>query len=373
MYRDNVASTPASDVDGVVVSEYAPTVSVLMATYNYGRFIEEAVQSVLRQTYGNFKLIIGDNASTDDTKARLKPYLEDARVHYFRNDENVGLVENFNRCFRAMPAESRYFIGLPADDYWEETLLEQLVTIADANPDVAFTYSNTYRFEDPIEGSGEVYGQYTDVFTKPLPPAGKHRALPELYQKNYVPFQAALISVAQLRALYPYADPYVGSVPTPHGHDTPIAYVHDYHLWLQLLSQGGVAYFHDVPLAYIRKHGSAMTMESNIITRLEQERWLLTHIQEVTPLALESSLALEQQNRSKRLLFKLLETERLSEAQKVLADLLPQRRDHDVRLVRWLLALPLSAPTKMRLWRIITYVHEYNANIRRLLQSKQTM
>jgi len=353
-------SAPQPQVNG---GEYTPTVSILMATYNYGRFVEEAVESVLAQTYTNFKLIIGDNASTDDTEARLKPYLGDPRVHYFRNDENMGLIENFNRCFRAMPAESRYFIGLPADDYWDETLLEQLVTIADANPDVAVTYSNGYRFEDPSEGSGEVYGQYTDVFTTPMPPSGKHRALRELYQNNYIPFQAALVSVAQLRALYTHADPYVD----------PIPHVHDHHLWLQLLSRGGIAYFHDVPLAYIRKHGSAMTMESNIITRLEQERWLLAHVQEVTPLALEPRRALEQQNRSKRLLFKLLETERLSEAQEVLAVLLPQRRDRDIRLVRWLLALPISPPAKVHLWHAITYVYQYNANMRRPPQRKMTM
>jgi predicted homoserine dehydrogenase-like protein len=352
-------STPQPQVE---VSEYTPTVSILMATYNYGRFIEDAVKRVLSQTYGNFKLIIGDNASTDDTEARLKPYLEDARVHYFRNDDNVGITENFNRCFRAMPAESRYFIGLPADDYWQETLLEQLVTIAEANPDVAITYSNGYRFEDPNEGSGDVYGYYTDIFTTPMPPPGKHRALRELYENNYIPFQAALVSVGQFRLLYPYVDPYIDTVP----------HVHDHHLWLQLLSQGGIAYFHDQPLVHIRKHGSAMTMESNIITRLEQERWLLAHVQEVTPRALEPKRLLEQQNRSKRLLFKLLETERLSEAQEVLADLLPQRRDRDIRLVRWLLALPVSAPAKVRLWRTITYVYQYNANIRRPPQSKQT-
>jgi len=136
-------------------------------------------------------------------------------------------------------------------------------------------------------------------------------------------------------------------------------------LWLQLLSQGGVAYFHDVPLAYIRKHGSAMTMESNIITRLKQERWLLAHIQKVTPPALEPSRLLEQHNRSKRLLFKLLENERLDEAKDILAALSPERRDRDIRLVRALLALPISAPAKVRLWRTITYIYQYNANVRR--------
>jgi glycosyltransferase involved in cell wall biosynthesis len=336
-----------------------------MAPYNYGRFIETALEHVLKQTLTDFEVIIGDNASTDDTEARVKPFLQDPRVQYFRNEENVGICKNFNRCFHKMHPESRYFIGLPADDYWHETLLEQLVKLAEAHPDVTVIYSDGYRFEDASEdsdegkgtgegskeGRGDVYGKYTDVFTTPSPPTGRHRALRELYQNNYIPFQAALVKLEHFKHYYPHVDPYFDAVPN----------INDYHLWLQLMSRGAVVYFHPEPLAYVRKHGQALTTERNIIPRLRQEYWLLEHIRDITPPQLEASRAFEQRNRGKRLLFKLMESGQIKAAREVLQSLqkrhLPER---DVRVASWVLALPVSADLRARMWSIINFVYKLN-------------
>src|SRR5713101_4384631 len=61
-----------------------PAVSVVIATYNYGRFLAGAVASALAQTRRELELIVVDDGSTDDTPAVLRPYLADSRVRYLR-------------------------------------------------------------------------------------------------------------------------------------------------------------------------------------------------------------------------------------------------------------------------------------------------
>src|SRR5262245_60074996 len=68
-----------------------PTVSVAIATYNYGRFLAGALDSVLAQTFADFEVVVLDDGSTDDTPAVVRPYLRDGRVRYERAD-HLGLA-----------------------------------------------------------------------------------------------------------------------------------------------------------------------------------------------------------------------------------------------------------------------------------------
>ena len=76
-----------------------PTVSVVVATYNYGRFLAGALDSVLGQTYPDFEVIVIDDGSTDETPAVIAPYLDNPRVRYERTDhlgqpgaKNAGIL-----------------------------------------------------------------------------------------------------------------------------------------------------------------------------------------------------------------------------------------------------------------------------------------
>jgi glycosyltransferase involved in cell wall biosynthesis len=101
-------------------------VSVVMPTYNYGRFVCEAVESVLGQTHrGPVELIVVDDGSTDDTAARLRPYLD--RITYLKKD-NGGVSSARNAGLRAARGE---WVGLiDADDLWHPQLLEVLLRVA---------------------------------------------------------------------------------------------------------------------------------------------------------------------------------------------------------------------------------------------------
>ncbi|MEM6428917.1 MAG: glycosyltransferase family 2 protein [Deinococcota bacterium] len=353
------SDTPSPSEQDVSESIPGPKVSVFMATYNYGRFIEQAIDSVLAQTFAEFELIIGDNASTDDTAALVQPYLSDPRVSYFCNDENLGVCENFNRCYRAMHPDSRYFIGLPADDYWDETLLASLFDIAERHPEVTFVHCDGYRFEDNPEGNPatpDVYGTFTELFGDILPPQGRHRTLRELYHRNYIPFQGAFVNKTQFLAYYPYDDPYYDALPL----------TTDYHLWSQILTRGGLAYFHPEPLVYVRKHGQALTSEKNIIARLKEEYKLLSGLREVASPQMMETLERNIYERGKRLLFKLLEVAELEQASTLLAELMTlasrpsadrlgaDKLGADVQAARAILALPLSKRLQARLWRLLS-------------------
>jgi hypothetical protein len=90
-----------------------PLVSVLLAVHNDEAFIAAAIESVLQQTVSDFELIVVDDASTDETPARLAA-LDDPRLVVVRNDEQLGLASSLNRGLDR--AKGRYVARLDADD-----------------------------------------------------------------------------------------------------------------------------------------------------------------------------------------------------------------------------------------------------------------
>ena len=119
-------------------------VSVLIPTYNYARFLDEAIQSVLNQTYQNFELIIVDNDSKDNTEEVVTKYLVDPRVSYHRNPRNLGLVANWNRCVHFAKGEFVKF--LMADDKFRPELLDEFVDVMLRYPSVSLVTSNSEIF-----------------------------------------------------------------------------------------------------------------------------------------------------------------------------------------------------------------------------------
>ena len=75
-------------------------VSIIMPSYNTGRFIKETIESVLAQSYSNWELILVDDCSKDDTDAVLSEYLADARIRYIKNETNSGAAVSRNRALR---------------------------------------------------------------------------------------------------------------------------------------------------------------------------------------------------------------------------------------------------------------------------------
>lgn len=91
-----------------------PDISIIMPAYNAAEFIEQAVDSILKQTVTNFELLICDDGSTDATWEKLHSY-KDPRIRLLKNDNNLGNVETTNRLF--VEAQGRYIAIQDADDW----------------------------------------------------------------------------------------------------------------------------------------------------------------------------------------------------------------------------------------------------------------
>jgi glycosyltransferase involved in cell wall biosynthesis len=116
-------------------------ISVIIPTYNCSAYLPEAIDSVLRQTYQDFEIIIVNDGSTDNTDEIIKPYLEryPGQVRYF-SQLNEGAAVTRNVAIRHSTGE--YIALLDADDVWVPDKLEQEVVLLDQYPDVGLVHAN---------------------------------------------------------------------------------------------------------------------------------------------------------------------------------------------------------------------------------------
>ena len=99
-------------------------VSVIMPSWNTGKFIAESIQSVIDQTYENWELIIVDDCSTDNTDEVVAKF-RDKRIRYFKNEKNSGAALSRNRALREARGEGIAF--LDSDDLWNSDKLEHQI------------------------------------------------------------------------------------------------------------------------------------------------------------------------------------------------------------------------------------------------------
>jgi glycosyltransferase involved in cell wall biosynthesis len=159
-----------------------PLVSIGMPVYNGERFIREAVDSVLGQTYGDLEVIISDNASTDNTGTICLEYAaRDQRIQYHRNAVNLGVIANFRRVFELSSGD--YFVWACADDLRPATAVENCVETLLRNSSAVMAHGAVLvrleGREDLVEASNEMdlsglgAAERVRVFTKGI----KHNAM----------------------------------------------------------------------------------------------------------------------------------------------------------------------------------------------------
>lgn len=113
-----------------------PLVSVVMPVYNAGRFLPEAIDSVIAQTYTHWELVAIDDASTDGSWDVLQGYAaREPRVRVFRQPKNLGIVAARNRAFTESSPESRYFAVLDSDDVALPERLSLQVAFLEGHPE----------------------------------------------------------------------------------------------------------------------------------------------------------------------------------------------------------------------------------------------
>lgn len=118
-----------------------PSVSVVIPAYNTGRFIAEAIESVLAQTFTDFEAIIVDDGSTDDTRDVVARFT-DPRLRYVYQD-HAGVSAARNAGIRR--AQGRYIAFLDADDWWLPEKLALQVRLLESHPETGLVYCGACR------------------------------------------------------------------------------------------------------------------------------------------------------------------------------------------------------------------------------------
>lgn len=147
-----------------------PCLTIGLPVYNGARFIGKAIDSILAQTFTDFELDISDNASTDGTEVICRSYTQkDKRVHYVRNEKNIGAAANYNRLFKA--SRSKYFKWAAHDDALAPEYLMRCVKVLDSDPSVAVCHTDTIYVDTDGQQSLKVYDGYDDLldFRSPKP------------------------------------------------------------------------------------------------------------------------------------------------------------------------------------------------------------
>jgi glycosyltransferase involved in cell wall biosynthesis len=115
------------------MNKKSPRVTIGLPVYNGAQFIEEALDSLLAQTFTDFELIISDNASTDQTEQICRSYAaRDKRIRYLRQAHNIGAGNNFNYVFER--ASGEYFKWVAHDDVYDAEFLSKCVSLLDEAP-----------------------------------------------------------------------------------------------------------------------------------------------------------------------------------------------------------------------------------------------
>lgn len=231
-----------------------PMVSVCIPTYRYGRFIGQAIESVLAQQFTDFELLIVDDASPDSTREVVERYAaQDSRIRFEVNAVNRGMVPNWNYCLEQ--ARGRYIKFLFGDDFLcSPTALGQMVECFERDANVSLLFS-ARRFVDE-----------TGVDIRLAEPFGRRQR--RLSGKR-------LINYCLTRMNNPIGEPSTVMFRKGQGlrgFDPRYQQLVDLEMWLYLLQQGDGCYLSE-PLSAFRVHGAQQTTVN--VRFLQDDRLLL--------------------------------------------------------------------------------------------------
>ncbi|MCB0517997.1 MAG: glycosyltransferase [Lewinellaceae bacterium] len=130
--------------------EPIPQVSFLLTAYNFGKYIQTAINSLLAQRGGyDFEIIVVDDCSSDNTPELVRQ-IDDSRVHFVQHEKNLGVAGSINHAFSL--ARGQYICRFDGDDEWYPWLLEETIPSLEQNPDIGMVYGDISM----INSKGEI-------------------------------------------------------------------------------------------------------------------------------------------------------------------------------------------------------------------------
>jgi|GEM_PF-1359225 len=250
----------------------SPPVSIIVPNYNHAPFLRQRIDSILNQTFQDFELILLDDASTDDSRSILSSYASDPRVRLDFNGENSGSAfKQWNKGVRL--ARGEYIWIAESDDYADPRLLERLVPLLDADPQLTFAYCRSLRVLS--DGS---FGGFAESHMWALDPRrweadffaeGREECARYFALHNPVPNASAVLF---RKAAYEQ----IG------GADESLRLCADWKLWAALALIGRIAYISE-PLNYFRFHDATVRTKTgetrtDVMEAFKVIRWMLTQV-----------------------------------------------------------------------------------------------
>lgn len=149
-----------------------PQISVILPAYNAEKYLREAIDSILAQTYTNFELLVINDGSTDKTEEIILSY-SDSRIRYIKNEENLKLIKTLNKGIDL--ARGKYIARMDADDISLPCRLEKELDFMEKHPDISACSSKVYHLRGNEIKKGHFYPSVTpegcafcSIFRTPL-------------------------------------------------------------------------------------------------------------------------------------------------------------------------------------------------------------
>ena len=140
-------------------------VSVLIPSFNHAAYIEEAIQSVLSQTFADFELLISDDCSKDGTQKVLQKYEKEPRVRIFYQEHHIGAVEQIH--FLIEQASGTYIALLNSDDYWRADKLEKQVEYLEGHPETGACFTQAVFVDEFDNHLSKSDFELSEIFIQP--------------------------------------------------------------------------------------------------------------------------------------------------------------------------------------------------------------
>lgn len=212
--------------------QHAPAVSICIPTFNYRRYLSDALTSSLNQTFRDIEVLVVDNCSDDGSMELIEEFARrDPRVVPHRNERNIGMAGNFNRCLEL--ARGRYIKFLCADDVLEPGCVEALVSSMEARADVRLAACTRHYF-----GEAGRTGKKIGYSSRNATLAGAQVLRDCFYKGNLIGEPTAV--------MFRRAD-------AAAGFDGSYLQIFDMEYWLRLLEEGWFSFVSE-PLCGIRQH-----------------------------------------------------------------------------------------------------------------------
>jgi glycosyltransferase involved in cell wall biosynthesis len=234
-------------------------VTVIITTYNYARFVEEAIESVLSQTVADLQIVVVDDGSTDDTPDVLAR-MRDPRLEVVRTG-NQGISAARNEGLSR--ARGDFIAFLDADDRWTPRKLEHQLQVMSAEPDMAAVFTNFVRFDERGVFPQDQFRFFPELATVPT-----RATLDGQGQRILGDSFCALVAFGEIPAWVQTilfrrraVENMVFAIPgrTPNG--VRYALCEDMHFCLRAYCRGAVGFLTQ-PLVEVRRHGENATRQA---------------------------------------------------------------------------------------------------------------